>query len=595
MSSGQWTKVPSHRGSVKNKSGPKKVDPSTAAWSERKVESFLSTYKTRPCAKVDFHDQRLCPDFHDGSSDRRRNPFDEYYGQDECLNQVETMYHPALFRTVMCRNANSTTKCVFGNTCSHAHSNDQLRDRHKSKLQYEQSGPVSSTQLVQPAISDFIPTSSSERDRRDYTAECQKLWDELQVTRTNIQALFLPLAGHELFLIQGSALLWQHIQNLAFEDGLARVRLDTRGEDKGLLIEGLHIDSTRDSILAALCPPSQFFEVAKREFGERVTRRLKGLQKSHTGRQHLIPSGTMTHLHILDESSVVIYSISTPRQTGKEALARVLEKIEFWVREEEYDKFKTCGCCLENRNLDEGICCPNNHFYCKANDCVEQAISSQIINIRGREEDVLLCPECASPYDMQLLAPLLSKETWVEVQNAILDKKVEAIQSAFDEELQKKVEEAMVRYGSADSRLKMEAQDEARRIRNTIMNLCCPHCGTVYFDFAGCMALQCATCKTNFCGYCHQKTETSRGAHEHVRQCLMNETSNGSYYATEEEIQKAQRMYRTREIKKHIRQFKKDKQNAIVIELRRDLEDVGIKPEALFEVGNLQDAIGELL
>jgi uncharacterized protein YnzC (UPF0291/DUF896 family) len=102
------------------------------------------------------------------------------------------------------------------------------------------------------------------------------------------------------------------------------------------------------------------------------------------------------------------------------------------------------------------------------------------------------------------------------------------------------------------------------------------------------MALKCQACTENFCGYCHQKTATGQGAHEHVRTCLMNDTRNGSYYATAEEIEKAQRRYRTREIKKYLQQLKKDVQNATVIELAGDLKDVGIEQEALFEFGNLQ-------
>jgi hypothetical protein len=102
------------------------------------------------------------------------------------------------------------------------------------------------------------------------------------------------------------------------------------------------------------------------------------------------------------------------------------------------------------------------------------------------------------------------------------------------------------------------------------------------------MALACATCKKSFCAYCHQKCETSQGAHQHVRQCLLNESLTGSYYADEKEIQSAQRRYRTRELKRFLQKFKKNLQNAIVIELATDLNDIGIKPEALFEFGNLQ-------
>ena len=90
------------------------------------------------------------------------------------------------------------------------------------------------------------------------------------------------------------------------------------------------------------------------------------------------------------------------------------------------------------------------------------------------------------------------------------------------------------------------------------------------------MALQCQACSKSFCGYCQQGFPTSGGALDHVRHCLLNETSNGSYYATEGEIVNAQRRYRTRELRKHLAGFKKDLQNAVVIELGEELRDLDI-------------------
>ena len=133
--------------------------------------------------------------------------------------------------------------------------------------------------------------------------------------------------------------------------------------------------------------------------------------------------------------------------------------------------------------------------------------------------------------------------------------------------------------------MKENVESIASRARNEALNLKCPHCETVYAEFDGCMALKCSTCSENFCGYCHFKAKDSMGAHDHVRGCLMNETRNGSYYATEEEIIQAQRRYRTREIKKFLQQFKKEVQNATIIELTNDLDDLGIDPASLFEFG----------
>ena len=174
---------------------------------------------------------------------------------------------------------------------------------------------------------------------------------------------------------------------------------------------------------------------------------------------------------------------------------------------------------------------------------------------------------------------------------AIIDSEVAQktleLQRQFDERLEKEVQKLLSKYNDASAMLKDKARREAMNIRNTILNPACPHCGAAYAEFDGCMALACSTCKGNFCGYCHIKCNTSGGAHEHVRFCLMNTTPDSSYYATEEQVKDAQRQYRTRELKKRLKEFKKDIQNAIVIELTNDLKDLGIKPEALYLVGNL--------
>ena len=193
---------------------------------------------------------------------------------------------------------------------------------------------------------------------------------------------------------------------------------------------------------------------------------------------------------------------------------------------------------------------------------------------------------------MQQRAFHLPSEVWDDVRKALIDKEVkqqhEILSREFDERLEARVREQFEKYATDSDVLKYEAQREVLAIRNTILNLCCPHCKTAYFEFTGCMALQCQTCKGNFCGYCHKPCATSGGTHEHVRQCLLNETSNGSYYAAEKEIVSAQRRYRTRELRKYLGRFKKDLKNTIVIELGRELNVLGIRPAALFEFGNLQ-------
>jgi len=55
--------------------------------------------------------------------------------------------------------------------------------------------------------------------------------------------------------------------------------------------------------------------------------------------------------------------------------------------------------------------------------------------------------------------------------------------------------------------------------------------GSPRVDFEECMALQCGSCKKFFCGFCHKSAQTSTGCYDHVQECDMNLTRNGSYHA----------------------------------------------------------------
>jgi hypothetical protein len=78
----------------------------------------------------------------------------------------------------------------------------------------------------------------------------------------------------------------------------------------------------------------------------------------------------------------------------------------------------------------------------------------------------------------------------------------------------------------------------------------------------------------------------------HVRECDMNQTPDGSYYASEQQIKDAQRRYRLKTLKQFLRsgEFKGTRlQNAIVLELTTDLSELGIDAGALlhFKVDEL--------
>ena len=549
---------------------------------EEEIRQLLATFKTTLCTIEEFHDHRPCTYYHDNAKDRRRNPYDEYYSVEECVNPLERMYHPEIFRTqpVLCK---QLPHCPFGRNCAHAHSFSQMRDRQTVSREYENL-PVSTR--PPRALASFVPAQS---EKRDYNAECRALWTQLRVVSPQVR--FVPLQEHEWFVIQQSGDLFDELKQIAFEEGCGIVSRDCVAGKQGLVVKGVNVDDIHVCILSILTPPSHYFHIESYSFGERV---LESLKDSSDWANTLTDSNDI-HIQFTGSTDIQVTAVHSRNGNAKANVKRVHRTIQFWVDREGYSTFNECVCCGEDRNEDQGVACSNRHFFCSAGQedecCFAAAISSQINEIRSREEG-LVCPSCQEPYDIQKIASHLPEPVWASVQKAIVDKEVERqteiLENEFEDRLNEKVREVFEKYGNADELLIVEAKSEARAIRNTILNLACPHCNIAYAEFSGCMALQCQSCRKHFCGYCHFAAATGSGAHDHVRQCLMNESDNGSYYASSEEITKAQKKYRTRELKKYLRKFKKDKQNAIVIELQRDLHDLGIKGEALFEVGNLQ-------
>ncbi|CAM9121551.1 unnamed protein product [Heterosigma akashiwo] len=551
---------------------------------ELEVRQLLSSFKTQQCQSDADHDPRSCHYYHCNGKDRRRDPYEVSYSPEESITVVEKIYHPVLFRTGLC---NRPHTCAYGGLCAHAHDQMELRDRMTAEDDYYSAVQRS---LQTPQKVQLLPFFGAKE--RDYRSECHTMWLE---HRLQVKSAFLPLNDLENFLVTQSAGLFADIQEGAFEKGLGFVEKYSSGGigRHGLHVEGIHVNEICHYAKDTFQPPSKHFSIVECEYGPRIINNLRVILEN-PGKQQILKLSSKVHVQILNETHIRFVAVNS--RHGNEAkilIQNIIGKLEFWIRQEGYDTFIQCGCCFENRNHDQGVRCANGHFYCSTDQCFELMVSAQILQIRNRDDDSLRCPECDASYPIQTIASHLPADTWSQVEKAIIDKKVEketeALQLQFDKKLKEKVDELMSKYSDAGEVLVARAQQEAQTLRNTVMNLSCPHCTIAYADFEGCMALKCTSCGGNFCGYCHKATATSEGAHAHVRRCLMNETPNSTFYANPEQIANAQRRYRTVELKKTLQKFKKDLQNAIIIELAQDLHDVNIKPEALFEFGDLQE------
>ncbi|CAB9528797.1 expressed unknown protein [Seminavis robusta] len=572
---------------------------------EAAVRQFLAVYKTRRCLIEEHHDKKLCTNYHD-ESDMRRDPFEEFYLPENANNQVEIMYHPANFRTVICRRG--PQDCPFKKNCSFAHTKGEMRDHQISAGEYELT-PVARRSL--PSLGSAVSKKLSSNSKMSSTlANSQTSLSGYSSTIQQVPGScfhtteVLSLVPHTIpwFMVHYPP-FFNMLREKALEQGLSQVTepgpLKKYGnQEHGILITGPSSDVllAKFTSLLLMTPPRRFFVLVERAYGTRVVTKLSKLISGAEGQGALLGHLSNSAFLEIDSESIRVCAKNGGLFKGNAIVKLVFEKIDFWVKQSGYDAFLECLVCCEPRNRDEGVTCISGHFFCSAADgsanttCVATMVKSQIPSLAANHA-CITCGVCKEVIEMQTLANHLEPQDWKEVNSAVLDAKVkhteETLAKQFDQRLEDHIQDFMERYESTDARVKMKAELVAKRARNEALNLKCPHCKAVYAEFDGCMALKCAICHGNFCGYCHHPVSTSQGAHEHVRDCNDNESSNGSYFASKDEIKRGQRKYRTKQLRKFLRQHKKEIQNATIIELQKDLADLDIDPAALFEFGNL--------
>jgi len=377
--------------------------------------------------------------------------------------------------------------------------------------------------------------------------------------------------------------LWRWVRKRT-EDYLCTVELRKHGEEMSIEVAG-DPDRAEAFVQSTFSgpPPDNIVRTRRETFKTRILDQIK--EVIETG--GLGPLRGPTHWAEVDIESESLTIYSLPPASS----AEIFKRIYFWLKQEGYHQFSNCGCCLDFFNGDQGVYCPNGHFFCTA-DCFDGLVSSQEATLRSNSAR-LVCPVCASDFLTQNIAKRVSDSTWARLETLIIDArmttKVAEMEKQFDATLRQKVSELEEQYAEAEpgGRLKLEASRLAREALD-LLNLKCPHCSAVYAEFDGCMALKCGSCAQRFCGYCHHGFCDSSACHAHVRRCDLNHTPDGNYFLSEEALPAAHSRYRVKVLKKFLDPKKKDLQNAIVMELAVDLRQLNIDPHGLFDFGNLR-------
>jgi hypothetical protein len=182
------------------------------------------------------------------------------------------------------------------------------------------------------------------------------------------------------------------------------------------------------------------------------------------------------------------------------------------------------------------------------------------------QEACVICPvpACSSPLNLTDIGRCLSKEKQNRLNSAISDANNQ------QHSLMQKTDTFCA---------KDKAVEIAQLVRNDILNLMCPHCHTVYAEFDGCMAVNCAHCNKWFCGHCHAGFSNSDTSHSHVLTCSMN--TNRSYFSDPTEKRQVQTKYRTQKVKNLLSNHPKEIQDAALLELQKDLADLGINHDTI--------------
>ena len=177
-----------------------------------------------------------------------------------------------------------------------------------------------------------------------------------------------------------------------------------------------------------------------------------------------------------------------------------------------------------------------SHFVC--DDCLSQytLVESQTeLRLLRQRQCAVRCPGCVadkkdSPgvYIELLLARHVSVDafsgllaSWRRVQQAVLAE-------TQDHEVKRQVEVEMKALHERSHRQRAISQARCH-IQEDILNLSCPRCRSVFFDFTGCFSVSCHACSCAFCAYCLQDCGNQQQGHQHAASCAADDAKVGLF------------------------------------------------------------------
>ncbi|CAK9020611.1 Serine/threonine-protein kinase RUNKEL (Protein EMBRYO DEFECTIVE 3013) (Protein RUNKEL), partial [Durusdinium trenchii] len=180
-----------------------------------------------------------------------------------------------------------------------------------------------------------------------------------------------------------------------------------------------------------------------------------------------------------------------------------------------------CLVCCAHHTASQVVTCEANHSLC--DDCFRESVGSFArgdteTQLQVAENGAVKClfPTCPEMIPAQEAALHADSETWETVMNGVKDH----VEQGLSVEFQRRLDEAL-----ESRREDLQVEQHRNTVIESILNLQCPRCGTVFLDFNGCCALSCssASCSCEFCAWCLRDCgDSSDDCHRHVANCPEN-------------------------------------------------------------------------
>ena len=225
---------------------------------------------------------------------------------------------------------------------------------------------------------------------------------------------------------------------------------------------------------------------------------------------------------------------------------------------------KTCIICASS---PQSVTCLNGHEMCQT--CFQLQVTSQCdssSNGKFAENDShIICAYCKVVFSDRFVISHVDDETYERFAKA----KADAVAAKTHRECE-------IEFVQKQKQSKIAAHKTY--ICEKILTLHCTKCDAAVYDFNGCFAIECATCKGSMCGWCMK--DFSPDAHAHVRNCE-HSLSKGSVFGTEEQFKSVHKKNKTAQVIKYLDSiFDENERKEVVKVIKKELDDLEIDIES---------------